>query len=343
MGLSRVDVRFYNSSQLSPGFTSSTELAQVQIKGTREMSDNQVIDIPSKDFIISGLPITAWNYPPPPDAKLACLFLLHGRLCTATTLDPFIHRLIIDANARRANEPRAKHLILISFDHRNHGHRLQSLKANHSWNTHPNMPGEPIENPNHALDMYAIQTGTADDVSMLVDFLPAYLFPHPSQTISAWGVIGFSLGGHSAWLTGASDPRIRFVIPIVGSPDFECLMRHRAARARPSIEFGPPHFPDALMKLVRGKDPCQADPKVWHHKHLLILSGAQDRLVNFVDGGGARLVTRIESDPKVGSIEVVIEEKAGHELTESMMIKTSEWVWNRVLINQAEGVKAPAL
>lgn len=42
--------------------------------------------------------------------------------------------------------------------------------------------------------------GTASDVSFLIDFLPAYLFPTGGRSIRAWGVAGKSLGGHSAWL-----------------------------------------------------------------------------------------------------------------------------------------------
>jgi len=71
------------------------------------------------------------------------------------------------------------------------------------------------------LDMYAIQCeqyflltaifcnlqcpiklegGTAADVSFLIDFLPAYLFPMDDRSIYVWGVAGKSLGGHSTWL-----------------------------------------------------------------------------------------------------------------------------------------------
>lgn len=42
--------------------------------------------------------------------------------------------------------------------------------------------------------------GTARDVSFLIDFLPAYLFPNNERTIVEWGVAGKSLGGHSTWI-----------------------------------------------------------------------------------------------------------------------------------------------
>ena len=42
--------------------------------------------------------------------------------------------------------------------------------------------------------------GTANDVSFLIDYLPAYLFPLGERTVDRWGVAGISLGGHSAWI-----------------------------------------------------------------------------------------------------------------------------------------------
>lgn len=43
--------------------------------------------------------------------------------------------------------------------------------------------------------------GTAQDVSFLIDFLPAYLFPNDERTVSQWLVSGISLGGHASWIT----------------------------------------------------------------------------------------------------------------------------------------------
>lgn len=44
-----------------------------------------------------------------------------------------------------------------------------------------------------------IPAGAAHDVSFLIDFLPAYLFPSGERTIDMWAVAGVSLGGHSTW------------------------------------------------------------------------------------------------------------------------------------------------
>lgn len=53
--------------------------------------------------------------------------------------------------------------------------------------------------------------GSARDVSFLTDFLPSYLFPYGENKVVEWGVVGISLGGHSAWLSmrhGTSNPSL---------------------------------------------------------------------------------------------------------------------------------------
>jgi hypothetical protein len=47
--------------------------------------------------------------------------------------------------------------------------------------------------------MYSIISGTAKDVSMVIDFLPGYLYPYFEAGVLDWGVLGVSLGGHAAW------------------------------------------------------------------------------------------------------------------------------------------------
>lgn len=49
-----------------------------------------------------------------------------------------------------------------------------------------------FDNPTHAVDMYSIQVGTTRDISFLIDFLPAVLFPNDEHIISDWFVSGES-------------------------------------------------------------------------------------------------------------------------------------------------------
>ena len=46
-----------------------------------------------------------------------------------------------------------------------------------------------------------LKAGTSKDVSFLIDLLPAYLFPNDERTITTWGMLGVSLGGHATWIT----------------------------------------------------------------------------------------------------------------------------------------------
>ncbi|KAF9533715.1 hypothetical protein CPB83DRAFT_405236 [Crepidotus variabilis] len=73
-------------------------------------------------------------------------------------------------------------------------------------------------NPNHAVDMYAILAGTCQDISLLVDLLPSYLFSGSDKEVITWAVAGVSLGGHSGWKLLGEDPRISVGIPIIGCP-----------------------------------------------------------------------------------------------------------------------------
>lgn len=41
-----------------------------------------------------------------------------------------------------------------------------------------------------AVDMYAAQTGTAQDVSLIIDFLPAILFPQGRLQVERWICMG---------------------------------------------------------------------------------------------------------------------------------------------------------
>jgi hypothetical protein len=48
--------------------------------------------------------------------------------------------------------------------------------------------------------MYSTLSGGANDVSMLIDYLPSYLFPNDEHKIVECGIAGKSLGGECAWI-----------------------------------------------------------------------------------------------------------------------------------------------
>ncbi|GAA5797828.1 hypothetical protein HPULCUR_003224 [Helicostylum pulchrum] len=100
-------------------------------------------------------------------------------------------------NQHRKHEE--NYILVITFDCPNHGTRLVHKLANFAW-----VEGK-YENPNHALDMWSIVNSTASTVSELIDVIEHYLFGGLERSIvKVWGVLGFSMGGHSAFLAAAN-------------------------------------------------------------------------------------------------------------------------------------------
>lgn len=103
-------------------------------------------------------------------------------------------------------------------------------------------------------------------MSLLIDYLPAYIFPKSEQSVSTHLALGVSLGGHATWSCLFHEPRIRTGISIIGSPDYINLMADRARLSKlsswtdsdpPGSQFlGSEHFPLSLLETVRKYDPA---------------------------------------------------------------------------------------
>ncbi|KAJ7086014.1 Alpha/Beta hydrolase protein [Mycena belliarum] len=239
---------------------------------------------------------------------ILALFVLHGRL--GSTESPYIQDLIAALVGGAADNERERDLLVVAFDHRNHGTRLRAQVANLDFK----------DNPNHVHDMYSVQTGTAKDVSFVMDFLPAYLFTSGERSIVEWGVAGVSLGGHSTWIAAAEDPRVKIAIPIIGCPDYLGLMGLRAEAQ--GIAIAPPHFPESLLRVIRASTPTglpytsKEDGNPFLGKKVLILSGANDPLVPW--SASEKFVKGLEVGS--GSKEVIVQPGAGHEVTPEMVM-----------------------
>ncbi|KAF8899869.1 hypothetical protein CPB84DRAFT_1093377 [Gymnopilus junonius] len=222
----------------------------------------------TESHTIGGLRVRVYKSSKRPTGSIAAVFLLHGRLGFAEDVDSFARICLKTAEGQK------QELYVITLDHRNHGSRLMEERANKTWEE---------GNGQHAVDMYAIQMGTARDLSFLVDFLPMYLFPHAECKVDAWGVIGISLGGHSTWIALSQGPRISVGIPIIGCPDYLALMKHRAQTS--GIAFTGPHIPASLLDLIGILDPASKSysslgtSNPFLGKKILILSGEEDTLV----------------------------------------------------------------
>ncbi|KAG0700565.1 Alpha/Beta hydrolase protein [Suillus ampliporus] len=222
----------------------------------------------------------------------------------------------------RGASPRKKDLIVIAFDHRNHGSRLVNIMRNAQWSKDPMM-----NNDQHAVDLYAIQTGSAQDVSFLIDHLPSVLYPSNERTIVEWGMGGISVGGHSTWIALSREPRLKIGIPIIGCPDYTKMMSQRAAFA--GVPFEPPYFPDSLKTYVDANDPANLPYRAkdrsnpYLGRKILVLAGEMDPLVPW------ETVSEFAENLEVGEEgmkRIVVEDGAGHEPTPKMQQEAGMFV-----------------
>ena len=116
-----------------------------------------------------------------------------------------------------------------------------------------------------------------------MDYLESILFPSGETSVSKWICMGASLGGHSTFISAARDSRISHLVPLVGSPNMVELLRNRALKSGPPLDFGPPLMPDSLLAYMKRTDPA-AHLEAFDGKSLLIISGGTDKLVNYTDG-----------------------------------------------------------
>lgn len=123
--------------------------------------------LPYTPFHIGGLSLDVYNLPAPPTSPsgalpISVLFWLHGRTHSKSTSIPQILPLVEYANAKR--EEKDRHLVIVSFDQRNHGERTVDTKANESWSNSGRdlkKEGKEWDNKSHAVDMYAIQSASS--------------------------------------------------------------------------------------------------------------------------------------------------------------------------------------
>lgn len=153
-------------------------------------------------------------------------------------------------------------MIAITFDQRNHGRRMVDPRANDGWS------------PRHAADMYSNVVGTAQDVSLLIDLIPACLGLPMTQI----GMTGISMGGHATLMAMAHDARISVGAPLIGAADYRRLMELRAEENECTPEEFDAYFPPALQEFVAKYDPINL-PANFADRPLLMANGEADRLV----------------------------------------------------------------
>lgn len=281
-----------------------------------------------RTFNIGGLPVNVFGLdelshspsrataPPAPNICLA--IHMHGRGGSADNEEELVRHLW--DRVRRSGHERGiatREFLIANFDARNHGHRMTSEKGQKGWKQ---------GNEQHAQDLYAMIVGMAQDVTLLIDFLPSYMFPHDDRNITHFVVTGKSLGGHATWHVLAKEPRITVGVPFISCPSYSVLI---ADRARTSfVTNGPPHVPASLSSLIARIDPASqpydsfdANVNPFWGKRICMCSGEADKLVpwrcaeHFVRG----LVT---GEPRgqrgeMNNFRMVLLPGVGHTVTEA--------------------------
>ncbi|KAF3199116.1 hypothetical protein TWF192_008542 [Orbilia oligospora] len=259
--------------------------------------------------------------------SVACLFLLHPRLETLTYVEPIALRCLQAHHESSAQPERG--LIVASFDQRNHGTRLVSTKANEAWRS---------GNELHAIDMFGIYQGTSQDVSLLIDHVPSYVFPDGDKTVDGWLCAGVSLGGHATWLSLVNEPRVKSGVVIIGCPDFQSVMTHRAWKSKLGSYqedrfIGSPDYPKTLDSTVRRTDPAgiimRDRPQTESSrlikerlggKSILVLSGGADKLVPY-DCSKPFLDLLKAEGQSLADLKDIVYDGVGHDCTEQMIVE----------------------
>jgi len=206
----------------------------------------------------------------------------------------------------------ARGLTAIGVEQRNHGRRLVSSATNE-------------HSPTHAADMYGLIVGTATDIGLLIDFLPARL----NIATDRVGVTGVSLGGHVALVAMGLDPRISAGVAFIGSGDYRTLMDSRWQREEFRHLAWEQFYPQALAACVDRFDPVHR-PEVFADRPLLLLNGGADDLVPLAGNRNFEQALRPHyAHPE--RLELRVYDGVGHLVTDTMEADALEW-WGRWLV-----------
>lgn len=201
-------------------------------------------------------------------------------------------------------------LIAIAVEQRNHGRRLLEESQNRDWSQ--SFPS----------DLYGIFAGTALDVSLLLDMIPARL----GLATDCVGMTGFSLGGHATFIAMTLDSRIKVGVPVIGGGHFRLLMETRIAQYEVPAEQFDSYYPPALQRAVEKYDPYY-HPERFADRPLLMLNGGADTLVPAACNQALEGVLRPHYT-KPDHLKLSIYPGVGHEVPPAMWQEAVAWLSN---------------
>ncbi|RSH95099.1 hypothetical protein EHS25_000185 [Saitozyma podzolica] len=246
---------------------------------------------------------------------VAAVIATHGRMNKKEQMGYFAQGLLGEIEQMSKGKEKKRDVIVVTLDQRNHGERTHDRTANLAYD----------QNERHLYDMAATVVGGCHDVSLIIDFLAAYLFPLGDRVIDEFIATGVSLGGNVTWRLLLSEPRINVAIPIIGLPFTSFAPYLRARAHKMGLAWTPPLYPPSLRPLLEAPAP----PNAYRGKKILSIHGADDTLVPIKEG--QKDLDKIVKEAEQGDVKVWVVEGKGHVVTGEMVTRTAEWVWRWAL------------
>lgn len=253
------------------------------------------------------------------------IWVTHGRGGKVEDVFDICERLLLEACHKR-------HVLIVALEERNHGSRQIDSHRNQSWNI----------NVAHPSDLYALMIGMMYDIQSCIDILPLYIATVSRDQLQI-AVVGVSLGAHIALLCATHLERVNAAVSIMGSANFQELIKLRFEHMKRMLIIAPSKFgPEPLNYFQRVssetspisdalKELCHVYDPIYHieqlkEKYVLMLSGDKDTVVPAVSQFHL-YETMMRQFPECASrIVYHIEKDAKHQMTDGMRHKTIEFI-----------------
>lgn len=245
-------------------------------------------------FLVGGL--ECWVFGRENGEKAPVIFFIHGLTQS------------VQFSLRYCKSLAENGYIGIAIDLRNHGARSVDLSLNQKGSV------------TYLQDTYGVYTGTAQDISHIIDFLPAVFGFIPRKV----GVMGFSLGGHCSMVARVIDRRINFVVPICGTTDRKSMLKSRFIQKGGSGDEFEKNLPIGMNEAFQKYEPINNLEKL-KGCEIFLISGGKDFVVPSTTN--EKLIenyrNRYESQE---NITLKLYPEATHEVSRAMWTDILDWL-----------------